>query len=141
MIAEQLQKTDLFREVELADLQALVERMQEEHYERGAVLFRAGDAGDTMYIIQSGSIRIYMNDESGKEIALTQYTYRLYTGSETQSPDSLIEAKEGAGLAPAYRGLAYIVFERLPLADFGNRSFPFFCNIKCFPKSCIWTET
>lgn len=73
MIAEQLQKTDLFREVELADLQALIERMQQEHYERGAVLFHAGDTGDTMYIIQSGSIRIYMNDESGKEIGLTQY--------------------------------------------------------------------
>jgi signal-transduction protein with cAMP-binding, CBS, and nucleotidyltransferase domain len=73
VIAEQLQKTDLFREVELTDLQALVERMQEEHYDSGAVLFRAGDTGDTMYIIQSGNIRIYMNDETGKEIALTQY--------------------------------------------------------------------
>lgn len=57
----------------------------------------------------------------GKEINLTDYTWRLYTGTETQDPDALIEAKEGAGAAPAYRGLAYIVFERLPLADFGNR--------------------
>ncbi len=57
----------------------------------------------------------------GEEFALTDYTWRLYTGSEDQMPDSLIEAKEGAGMAPAYRGLAYIVFERLPLADFGNR--------------------
>ncbi len=30
-------------------------------------------------------------------------------------------AREGADNAPAYRGLAYVVFERLPLADFGNR--------------------
>jgi hypothetical protein len=36
-----------------------------------------------------------------------------------QEPDALIVAKEGE--APAYRGLAYVVFERLPLADFGNR--------------------
>jgi len=34
-------------------------------------------------------------------------------------PDPLMVAKEGE--APAYRGLAYFVFERLPLADFGNR--------------------
>ena len=27
----------------------------------------------------------------------------------------------GAGNAPAYRGLAYVVFEALPLAKFGNR--------------------
>jgi hypothetical protein len=57
----------------------------------------------------------------GKELDLSGLTYRLYTGSETQAPDSLIIAKRGAGNAPAYRGLAYVVFERMPLADFGNR--------------------
>ncbi|MCP4934307.1 MAG: hypothetical protein GY927_08910 [bacterium] len=57
----------------------------------------------------------------GKEINLAQYTYRLYRGDESQLPDSLLEAKEGASNAPAYRGLAYIVFERLPLELFGNR--------------------
>jgi hypothetical protein len=57
----------------------------------------------------------------GKEIDLDRFTTRLYPGSEDQAPDSLIAAKEGAGNVPAYRGTAYIVFERLPLADFGNR--------------------
>jgi hypothetical protein len=36
-------------------------------------------------------------------------------------PDPLIVAKEGADEAPAYRGLAYLVFENFPLADYGNR--------------------
>src|SRR5437762_12599558 len=57
----------------------------------------------------------------GKPLDLTGLTVRSYTGSETQTPDPLIVAREGAGSAPAYRGLAYVVFERLPLADFGNR--------------------
>jgi hypothetical protein len=57
----------------------------------------------------------------GDEINLADYAYRFHTGSEAQMPDSLIEAKEGTGNAPAYRGLAYIVFERLPVSDFGNR--------------------
>ena len=55
----------------------------------------------------------------GKLLDLTGINHRIYTGSETQSPDALIVAKEGE--APAYRGLAYVVFERLALADFGNR--------------------
>ncbi|MEP7240417.1 MAG: glycoside hydrolase/phage tail family protein [Devosia sp.] len=46
--------------------------------------------------------------------------YRFYRGTEAQDADSLIEAKQGTD-APAYRGLCYIVFERLPLAAFGNR--------------------
>ncbi|CAN7644692.1 glycoside hydrolase/phage tail family protein [Rhizobium sp. LjRoot30] len=57
----------------------------------------------------------------GREIDLTQVEMRVYPGTATQMPDPLIEAKQGAGKAPAYRGLAYVVFERLPLDDFGNR--------------------
>ncbi len=66
----------------------------------------------------SGLGRVWAN---GREIDLAQITHRLYTGSATQAPDSLIEAREGAGLAPAYRDTAYIVFENLPLAAYGNR--------------------
>ncbi|MBL0406331.1 glycoside hydrolase/phage tail family protein [Microvirga aerilata] len=57
----------------------------------------------------------------GRELDLSTLTMRVHEGSQTQDPDPLIVAKEGVGNAPAYRGLAYVVFERLPLADFGNR--------------------
>lgn len=57
----------------------------------------------------------------GKPLDLAANTYRLYKGTETQMPDALIEAIEGADAAPAYRGIAYIVFEDLPLERFGNR--------------------
>src|SRR5690606_10864388 len=33
----------------------------------------------------------------------------------------LIEAKQGEGNAPGYRGIAYVVFERFPIDDFGRR--------------------
>lgn len=56
-----------------------------------------------------------------KQLDLSQGTYRVYTGSETQMPDSLIESIEGIGKTPAYRGLAYVVIEDFPLASFGNR--------------------
>ncbi len=55
----------------------------------------------------------------GKEIDLEIFNPRIYLGTETQNVDSLIAAKET--FAPAYRSLAYIVFERLPLGQFGNR--------------------
>lgn len=57
----------------------------------------------------------------GKPLDMSGLTIRVHRGSEDQAPDDLIVAREGAGNAPAYRGLAYIVFERLALADFGNR--------------------
>ncbi len=57
----------------------------------------------------------------GAEIDLTTLTLRVHTGRADQAPDPLVVAKEGADRAPAYRGLAYVVFERLALAAFGNR--------------------
>ncbi|WP_020185887.1 glycoside hydrolase/phage tail family protein [Methylopila sp. 73B] len=57
----------------------------------------------------------------GREIAKDDVEIRLYRGTEDQEPDPKIVAVEGADFAPAYRGLAYLVFEELPLEDFGNR--------------------
>ncbi|SFR97966.1 phage tail protein [Sphingomonas jatrophae] len=45
--------------------------------------------------------------------------FRLHHGGEGQPADPLIASLEGE--APAYRGIAYAVFEGLELADFGNR--------------------
>ena len=47
--------------------------------------------------------RVWANAE---QISLADYTWRLYTGDETQLPDPLIEAIEGTDAAPAYRGTA-----------------------------------
>ncbi len=46
---------------------------------------------------------------------------RVYTGQYDQAPDPLISQVEGASRCPAYRGLAYAVFEDLDLGDFFNR--------------------
>ena len=57
----------------------------------------------------------------GAEIDLSHVTHRVHLGTETQLADSAIVAAEGAGGAPAYRGIAYVVFEDMPLEGYGNR--------------------
>lgn len=57
----------------------------------------------------------------GREVDQSSFTMRLHGGSDDQPADSLIVAREGADSAPAYRGVAYVVFERLALEEFGNR--------------------
>lgn len=57
----------------------------------------------------------------GSEVAPTDLNMRVYPGSSTQLPDPKMEAIEGAGAVPAYRGTAYVVFEDLNLSVFGNR--------------------
>ncbi|WNO53538.1 phage tail protein [Stakelama saccharophila] len=46
---------------------------------------------------------------------------RIHDGGEAQAPDPLIASLETTGRTPAHRGSAYVVFEALQLADFGNR--------------------
>ncbi|MEE4451752.1 phage tail protein [Novosphingobium resinovorum] len=48
-------------------------------------------------------------------------TLRIYTGAGDQPPDPLMLAAEGEALCPAYRGIAYVVFEDLDLSGFYNR--------------------
>ncbi len=62
--------------------------------------------------------RIWANSE---EIAPDDLNMRVYKGAVDQLPDPVIEAIEGAGTVPAYRGTAYVVFENLQLERFGNR--------------------
>ncbi|HGG06648.1 MAG TPA: host specificity protein [Aliiroseovarius sp.] len=57
----------------------------------------------------------------GVEIAPEDINMRVYTGTEDQMPDPKIEAVNGAGLAPAYRGIAYVVLEDMDVTRFGNR--------------------
>lgn len=55
----------------------------------------------------------------GRLLDVSRLNVRFHNGGEGQLPDPLIEARVPG--APAYRGLAYVVFERLPLGPFGNR--------------------
>lgn len=57
----------------------------------------------------------------GKPLDQAGVNLRFYHGDETQAPDPLIQAKQGTPDVPAYRGLAYVVFERFPLGAYGNR--------------------
>jgi len=57
----------------------------------------------------------------GVELARESLAMRVCPGTQDQLPDAGIEAVEGAGTVPAYRGTAYVVIDDLALAEFGNR--------------------
>lgn len=56
-----------------------------------------------------------------KPIDESKYVVRKYYGTPAQDPDPLIESYQGAGNVPAFRGVAYVVFENFNITDeFGN---------------------
>jgi hypothetical protein len=44
-----------------------------------------------------------------------------YLGTVSQNPDATMSAALPAGQTPAYRGRAYVVFDNMPLAEYGNQ--------------------
>ena len=58
---------------------------------------------------------------TGDGTFLTPITMRLHDGGANQAVDPLLAAALGPDGTPAFRALAYVVFEDLPLGDFGNR--------------------
>jgi GTA TIM-barrel-like domain len=63
---------------------------------------------------------------------------RTYYGDKTQAPDPLIQAVEGAGRTPGFRGLTYLVLENLYLTPYGNH-FPNF-EVEVFRGSPAETD-
>ena len=83
-----------------------------------AVMICAGPIDGIIKIFADG--RLVWDEEDGGSASGT-FDFTLYTGTETQEPDPTMEAEIGVGLVPAHRGYAYVVFDDLMLADFGNR--------------------
>jgi hypothetical protein len=72
---------------------------------------------------------------NGKPLDLSAVAWRLHTGSETQEPDSHLEALMGGATTPAYRGLAYVVFEDFPLDGYGDSIPQFSFEVTRAPQS------
>jgi hypothetical protein len=91
-----------------------------------AVAFGEGPAGGVLRIWAGERLVADLRAGTGAYANYPKYRFRIYLGTEDQEPDRLIryhiEGKLGeADATPAFRGLVYIVFENLPLDEFGNR--------------------
>ncbi|MEI4234466.1 phage tail protein [Roseovarius sp. D22-M7] len=90
------------------------------YYASFALGLAEGPAGDLIRIWADGKL-IHDARGTNPDVSIPGLEFRFHTGGEDQLPDPLIEATEGHGRTPAFRGLAYLVFEDLPLENFGNR--------------------
>lgn len=89
------------------------------YYASFAVAICEGEVSRLLKIWADGQV-IYDAGAAGAVIA-PGVRFRFYAGDEAQLPDSIMEAAEGAGNVPGYRGLCYLLFDNLPLHNYGNR--------------------
>jgi hypothetical protein len=85
-----------------------------------AVALGEGPAGAVTRIWAGDKLIARLRSSDHAKANHPRYRFRIYLGTEDQQPDPLIRKHVPAHAAPAHRGLVYIVFEDLPLDEFGN---------------------
>lgn len=93
-----------------------------EYFGNFAVALAEGPVDAVRRIWADNKLIADLSDQNqGPRFKYGEQRTRIYLGTTTQQPDPLLEADEGAGNVPGYRNTVYVVFDRLPLKDFGNR--------------------
>jgi len=72
MTLEALRSVPLFASLDDETAASLRDLLRVQDYAAGARLFKAGDAGDALYLIEDGRVRIHLRDEDGDDVTLAE---------------------------------------------------------------------
>jgi hypothetical protein len=86
-----------------------------------AIMLCEGPIAGVRRVWANGKLVVdYRETNTGPSIKYPEAPWTFYLGTEEQLPSPLIEADQGVGQVPGYRGWAYATVEDFPLLDFGN---------------------
>ena len=70
--AQSLARVPLFKRLEPHELEKLAEEIDQVNYPAGETIFSEHDRGDALYILEEGSVRIWIYDEDVKPVTLAE---------------------------------------------------------------------
>src|SRR6266702_8161761 len=123
MTVETLRQVPLFESLDDEAAKKLCELLESLDCKANTFLFRAGEAGDAMYIIERGKVRICVQATDGHEVTLTEFGRGDFfgemalLGGQRRSADALVA--EGARLAVLSRELFLSFMRRNPNVALG----------------------
>lgn len=79
MVAD-LKAVPLFQAVNDNDLGALASRAKLRAYPKDRIIFKEGAIADSLYVVVSGSVKIFLNDDTGAEVVLDAKKAGQYFG-------------------------------------------------------------
>ena len=113
---ELLANIPLFESLIPTDLDALSRRLEQAEYGDGDVIFRQGDQGSSLFIIEDGAVEISYGEGRGR-ITLATLFAGQYFGEL-----SLFDGSPRSATATAARGSRLMRLDREDLVDFINRN-------------------
>jgi CRP/FNR family cyclic AMP-dependent transcriptional regulator len=65
-----IKQVDLFSDLDDNSLELLVSQSRAVNFKKSAIIITEGETGESLYIIEHGSVRIYVSDEKGGEMTI-----------------------------------------------------------------------
>ena len=96
MTIDTLRQVPLFESLDNEAAGEMCHLLESVDSKAGAVLFRAGDEGDAMYIIERGKVRICVQTVDGREVTLTEldrgdfFGEMVLLGGQRRSADAIV---------------------------------------------------
>ena len=75
-----IENISIFAGLTPADLELIEQRMVKRSYPKNTVILSEGDNSDSLYLILSGKVKVFLNDESGKEAIINYQEAGEYFG-------------------------------------------------------------
>lgn len=70
--AQSLARIPLFKRLEPHELEHLAKEVEQVNYKAGEVIFHEYDTGDALYVVEEGSVRLWLTDEDVQEVTLAE---------------------------------------------------------------------
>jgi len=70
--ARMLARTEVFSDLEPRELEAVAQVAVPRRWDRGEIIFREGDNGDTCYLVRSGAVVLTREHQDGRMVALAE---------------------------------------------------------------------
>ena len=70
--AQHLSQIPMFKQLDFQELENLAKSVDQVNYKAGEDVFHERDCGDALYIVESGSIRVWVRDEDVQDITLSE---------------------------------------------------------------------
>jgi len=113
---EMLRHVSLFQHLTDVQLEELATQTRELTFRKHAILMTEGDLGESMYIIKSGSVKVYVSDDEGRELVL----YEQGTGAVIGDIALLDDEPRSASVSTLEASTALMIGKHAFLASLRN---------------------
>jgi uncharacterized membrane protein len=117
MPLESIRSVPLFASLDDETTHALRALLDVERKPAGSALFQAGDAGDSMYLIEGGRVRIHIRDADGDDVTLAELARGDFFGEM-----AILDGKPRSACATVVEDARLAVLPREHFLDFVRRN-------------------